>query len=83
MQPYLAPSALENARFCWLVRRVHGLGPRVFAEFLAEIGAEHLIRTAIDRMLERYTRLDPEVLRTAGGDRFPPLPIHLVGKDQP
>ncbi len=60
------------------VERLHRLGPRATAELLAEIGAERGIQTVIDQKLDTYIELDPEVLETAGGDVFSPLPIHEV-----
>jgi hypothetical protein len=72
----------ENPRFRWLVDRLYALGPRAVGELLAELAGEHLIRVPIERKLERYAAaLDPAILRAIGGDRFPPPPIHLVGKD--
>jgi hypothetical protein len=66
--------ALESPRFRWLVRRLHGLGPRVVGELLAEIGGAHLIRLDIERRLEAYAALDPAVLAALGADRFPSWP---------
>ena len=60
------------------VTRLHGLGPRVVGELLAEIGAERGIQTFIDQKLERYAELQLKVLEAAGGDDFPSLPIHEV-----
>ena len=42
--------------------------PRVLAEALAELP---LSLAAIDR-LENYARMDMDILRVTGGDRFPP-----------
>jgi hypothetical protein len=75
----------ETIHFQRLVRQAHALGPRVIAELLAEIGAEFLIRVSIERKLERYAALDPQILRAVGADRFPPWPpLRLVsrGDDQ-
>ncbi len=36
-------------------------------------------RTWIERRLDAYARLDPEIARALGGDRFSPPPIHAVG----
>ena len=60
------------------VQRFHRCGDRVLGEFLAELGAELSITTVIDRKLDTYLEIEPEVLEVAGGDRFPPNPIHEV-----
>lgn len=69
---------IESPRFRWLVTRVHRLGPRVVGELLAEIAGAHMLRIDIEQRLERYSRLDPEVLRALGADRFPTNPLRLV-----
>ena len=43
------------------IQRLHGLGDRVLGEFLAEIGAERSIMTLIDRKLDTYAELEPEI----------------------
>ena len=60
------------------VQQVYQLGDRIFAELLAEIGAERGITTIIDQKLERYAELEPEALEVAGGDRFWPVPLREV-----
>jgi hypothetical protein len=85
MQVCIENPRRENIHFQWLVTQVHRLGPRVIAELLAEIGAEFLIRVSIERKLERYAALDPQIQRAVGADRFPPWPpLRLVsrGDDQ-
>ena len=62
------------------VQRLHRQGPRVLGELLAEIGAERGIATIIDKKLDTYTEIEPEALEAAGGDVFPPVPIHEVRK---
>ena len=53
---------------------VHKLGPRAVEELTVEIaGGEDL-----DRALEAYQRLTPELLEATGGDRFPAAPIYKV-----
>ena len=53
---------------------VHRLGPRAVEELTVEIaGGEDL-----DRALEAYQRLTPELLEATGGDRFPAAPIYKV-----
>jgi len=47
---------------------------------LVELGAQRLIRGDIEALVERYvTRLNPEMLLVAGGDKFASAPIHAVG----
>jgi hypothetical protein len=45
---------------------------------LVALGANRLIRIDIERQVERYAALDPDILRQVGGDQFPPLPLHRV-----
>jgi hypothetical protein len=59
--------------------RVHALGPRVAFELIDEIIRYHPdLEDEIDRRLDRYADLDPQVLRALGADRLPPQPIHAV-----
>ena len=56
------------------IEHLHLLGPRAVGELLHEVSeAEDL-----DRGLEAYARLSPDLLEALNGDRFPPLPIHEV-----
>ena len=73
----IAAEIAANVRF---QRRVINLcrRPRLIVELLAHLGAERSIMTRIDQLLEEYEDLDSEALEIAGGDRFPPLPIHRV-----
>jgi hypothetical protein len=58
-----------------LVRR---LGSRAVAGLLRKLGQKHMIRTSIDAELEQLvTRLNPTMLAVTGGDRFPPIPLHV------
>ena len=76
----IAAVVVADLRFRRQVERVHALGPRAVAELLAEIGAERAIQTIIDTKLDRYAKLDPAAIEAAGGDRFPPAPLHEIGK---
>ena len=69
---------VADLRFRRKVQRLHGLGPRVLAELLAEIAAERNIRVVVERKLDRFTNLDPGALNATGGDHFPPTPLHTV-----
>src|SRR5262245_48789084 len=62
-----AKSNPNNARFQYLVGRLHALGPRPVDELLREIvaGAD------VFACLETYARLDPEFVRMYGGDVLP------------
>lgn len=60
------------------VERLCLKGPRVVGELLAEIGAERSITTILEAKLSRYTAIDDMALSMAGGDRFPPPPLHRV-----
>ena len=56
------------------IEHLHRLGPRAVGELLYEVS-----ETAdLDRALEAYERLTPDLLNAVGGDRFPPAPIHEV-----
>ena len=74
----IAAEVMADLRRRRKVQRLHRLGDRVLGEFLAELGAERGIPTIIDRKVDTYVELDPEVLEAAGGDQFPPAPIHGV-----
>ena len=55
------------------------LGPRATAEFFAEVGHRIGGMPAILGLLAEYERrISPDLLRAAGGDRFPPRPLHQV-----
>ena len=75
---------LADIRFRRAVSRLHRLGPRVFAELLAELGARYLIREPIERLIDDYLdRLEPAALAAAGGDRMPPVPIRAIHEAAP
>jgi hypothetical protein len=52
--------------------RLHKLGPRAYYQMLADLGAQRLIRTEIEALVRRYSRIDPTRLAAAAGDRWPP-----------
>ena len=59
---------VDALRFRRAVERVHGLGPRVVGELLADAGVD-------PDLIERYADLDrfpPAVLNAIGADRWPP-----------
>jgi hypothetical protein len=48
-----------------------------------ELGATRMIRTEIERLLEKYVeRLDLTIVRALGADRFAPIPLRLVPEDE-
>ena len=61
------------------VEQVHRLGARVIFELVDELDRHHGLGDDLDRRLERYAGLDPEVLPAVGGDRFPSAPLRVVG----
>jgi hypothetical protein len=69
---------LSDLRFRRAVERLHRLGPRALYELLVERGLSRLIRTEIERQVERYSALDQAVLHAMGGDRFPAAAFHRV-----
>ena len=77
--PAAPAPALLRLRRQRLVERLHRLGPRAVFELLAELARHHPdIAEDLDRRLARYAALDPAMLAATGGDRFAPLPVHLV-----
>ena len=72
------PQAWSSLRFERMIERVHLLGPRPLAELLIEITittGQHAL--VVDRV-EEYSRLDPEIIRFLGADRFPPMPLGVA-----
>jgi hypothetical protein len=56
------------------------LGERAVAEFIDELRRHHPdLADDIARRLERYTSVDPLLVAAVGGDKFAPLPLHVVG----
>ena len=74
----IAAEIVADLTFRRRVTRLHERGPRVVAEFLAELGADRLITTIIDQMLDRYLGLADEALDATGARDFPPQPFHEV-----
>ena len=59
------------------------LGPRATAEFLAEVaGRIGGAPCILDRLAEYEQRLSPTLLRSVGGDRFPPRALHAVPPEE-
>jgi hypothetical protein len=64
---------LRRQRQCETIWR---LGARVFFELIDELARHHTLHD-LDVRLERYARLDPDVIRAVQADRFP-QPIRVV-----
>jgi hypothetical protein len=64
------------------VARLHSLGSRAVAEFIAELGLRLDDPEEAFRRLERYLALYPEILDVTGGDRFPPFTPYEIPKDE-
>lgn len=72
------PVDIRELRFRRDVERLHRLGPRALHELLAELAAARLLRSEIEQLVARYSRVDPLVLRLAAGDRMPPTPLRAL-----
>jgi hypothetical protein len=57
---------LAERRFRRDVERLHALGPRPLLELLVELGERYTIRTEIEQLVRRYSRLDPRVIDALG-----------------
>ena len=71
--------ALARLRRQRHVEQLHRLGARVLFELVDELDRHHGLADDLDRRLERYAALDPEVLRALGADRLPVSPVRIVG----
>lgn len=82
MTPADATSATAEFRLRCAVEQIDALGSgrvRVVYELLLELGRRHEILGDIAALASKYAaRLTPRLLRLAGGDRLPSLPIFLV-----
>ena len=74
----LAAEIVCDIKFRRRIERLHAMGPRLFAEMLAELAASHSLGTEIDRSLDRYLALDDTALDIANGHELPPIPLHEV-----
>ncbi len=73
-----AAEIVSDLQYRQTVERVHSLGSRVFAEFLAELGIERKIMPGIREKLERYASIDRQALCALDGDKLSPTPLHEV-----
>ncbi len=74
----LAAEIVCDIKFRRRIERLHAMGPRPFAEMLAELAASHSLGAVIDRSLDRYLALDDTALDIANGRKLPPDPLHEV-----
>src|SRR5262249_2430588 len=70
---------LGDIRFERAVARLHRLGPRPLYEMLVDLAARRLLGSEIEEAVNRFAALDPVMVEAVGGDRFAPIPLHLVG----
>ncbi len=56
------------------IEHVYRLGVRAVGELLREVAEDD----DLDRALEAYGRLTPDLLKALGGDHFPPAPLHEI-----
>jgi succinylglutamate desuccinylase len=66
------------------VARLHALGSRPTFELVDEIIRHHPdLEDEIDKRIDKYADLNPDLLKHLGADRFPPVPPpRLVGGRQ-
>lgn len=69
---------LDHLRLQRGVQHLCSLGPRAVAELLAEVAERAGCGVCILDLLARYGELTPAMVGAAGGDRFPPRPLHLA-----
>lgn len=72
------PHPFDQARLHRGAERLHGLGPRAVAEFLAELAGRVGGTPACLSLLNDYGRLTPGQVRAAGGDRPLRSPLSAV-----
>ena len=71
--------ATTAIKFQRLVAHLHALGPRPVAELLTElVGTDEQARRDVFHLLEKYSGLDPSLVRVLGGSGFPAPPLHEV-----
>ena len=71
--------ATAAIKFQHLVGHLHALGPRPVAELLTElVGTDEQACGDVLHLLEKYSVLDPALVRALGGSGFPVPPLHEV-----
>ena len=74
----IAARVIQDIEFRRKAQRLHEKGPRLIAELLAELAANHGLGTVIDRSLDRYLALDDTALEILNGHELPPIPLHEI-----
>jgi hypothetical protein len=75
----MSPAARDRFRLQRGAEHLHALGARALAEMLAELARDRCdLADTLDRLDAWRAGLSPELLRAAGGDRFPPRPLRVV-----
>jgi hypothetical protein len=64
---------ISATRFAELAAHLHRLGPRPTFELLKELASADVVAR-----LERYAKLDPDIVAEIGADRMPTAPVTLV-----
>ena len=75
------PISVAALRLRRHVIALHGLGPRVLYELLAQVSRESGDPERIERIVAEFAAIDPAALRLVGGDRFPPVVFAVAGGD--
>ena len=74
LKPFSPKGHAADLRRQRQIEHLHLLGPRAVGELLREVAEDD----DLDRALEAYGCLTPDLLKALGGDQFPPAPIHGV-----
>ena len=70
--------ATEALRLERMIEHIHSLGVRALAEMLDEIAHRTGQPAVVADRIEAFAKLDPDLLRFLGGDKFPPMPLEVV-----
>ena len=69
------PVQLRRQRHCQQISRT----PRLVFELFDQVARHYTeIAADLDRRLAAYARLDAMVLQAIGGNKFAPLPLHVI-----
>ena len=75
----LTNHTVQRKHFERQVDHLHGLGPRCFGEFLLALAdADPATESRVQRLLNDFETLTPDMVKAVRADRWPPLPIHEV-----
>ena len=74
----MSTDATMDYRFQRDCEAAWNLGPRALCELLSEIGAAKMCRRYIEDLTAQYAAINPDALKVAGGDKFPPRIIREV-----